>query len=90
MGTGPNHTRALSAFAGTELTCAHAGQRLGMGKSTPLTAGFLSLGAIDILGHMSPCCGAALCILGCSAASLTSAHWTPVAAPFSVTIETAL
>ena len=39
-----------------------------------LKAKFLHLGTTGILGGLSLLCGAVLCIIGCSAASLASTH----------------
>lgn len=83
METGPNHTNALRAFAQTELTSVHIPLVKASNVAEPkvsgiggyrLRAGLLRPGAIDILGQISPCREAVLCILGHLAASLASAH----------------
>lgn len=40
---------------------------------------FLSLDMLDLWGQVIPCCGAALGLVGCSAAALVSPHEMPVA-----------
>lgn len=50
-------------------------------KPTAFGLGFPSLSTADISGWMIPSCGAALCILGCLAASLAFPHWMLVECP---------